>query len=45
MRQVPNGHQAIIDEAVAMMHEDVAVNEAMTSRAADALLEQLGVGV
>ena len=39
MRQVPNGHQAIIDEAVAMMHEDVAVNEAMTSRAADALLE------
>jgi methylthioribose-1-phosphate isomerase len=39
MRQVPNGHQAIIDEAVAMMHEDVAVNEAMTSRAADTLLE------
>lgn len=39
MRQVPNGHQAIIDEAVAMMHEDVAANEAMTSRAADTLLE------
>ena len=39
MRQVPNGYQAIIDEAVAMMHEDVAVNEAMTSRAADTLLE------
>jgi methylthioribose-1-phosphate isomerase len=38
MRQLPNGHQAIIDEAVAMMHEDVAVNEAMTSRAADTLL-------
>ena len=39
LRQVPNGHQAIIDEAVAMMHEDVAVNEAMTSRAADTLLD------
>jgi methylthioribose-1-phosphate isomerase len=39
MRQIPNGHQAIVDEAVAMMHEDVAVNEAMTTRAADTLLE------
>jgi methylthioribose-1-phosphate isomerase len=39
MRQIANGFQAVIDEAVAMMHEDVAVNEAMTSRAADTLLE------
>jgi methylthioribose-1-phosphate isomerase len=42
MRQATNGHDAIINEAVAIMHEDIATNEAMTSRAADVLLELCG---
>jgi methylthioribose-1-phosphate isomerase len=42
LRKINQGHDAIINEAVAMMHEDIATNEAMTSRAADVLLELCG---
>jgi methylthioribose-1-phosphate isomerase len=42
LRELPNGHDAVVAEAVAMMHEDIATNESMTSRAADVLLELCG---
>ena len=40
LRSVPNGHEAVVEAAVTLMHDDVTTNFAMTNRGAD-LVEEL----